>query len=479
MFKDAITMLALYVMPLLQIVGILSAVHAVMYVRSPRGVVAWVISLVTVPWIAIPLYWIFGRYRFQGYVKARRLGNSRLNALVREVNQKLEPARLDYDHPHQVHYNFYESLAGLKATNGNRITLLSNGEELFDTMFRAVESARHYVLIQFFIVNDDELGRRFQQLLMRKAEQEVKVYLLIDDIGSRRLPARYYRKLNASGVRAFPFRSSKGLIPRLQVNFRNHRKTVIVDGRMAYTGGFNIGNEYLGKTKKFGAWRDTHVEIVGPAVQSMQIPYLEDWYWITQEMLELEWVPRGAGPDNQDLLVVPTGPADDLETCHLFFLELIDSATDRLWICSPYFVPDQGLVKAIQRAAMRGVDVRILIPAKPDHLLVYLSAFSYFDEMFKVGVKLFRYQPGFMHQKVLLVDQRLASVGSANLDNRSCFLNFELGVLTADRVAVGEVESMLKNDFERSVAITSEEYHSRSFWFKFCVRSARILSPLQ
>jgi cardiolipin synthase len=207
--------------------------------------------------------------------------------------------------------------------------------------------------------------------------------------------------------------------------------------------------------------------------------FLEDWYWATHENPPLDWVPRPAPQSNQTTLVLPTGPGDDLETCGLFFVQMINSAQDRLWIASPYFVPDSQVIAALQLASLRGVDVRIMLPEHPDHLLIYLSSFSFLEETDKADVKVYRYQPGFMHHKVILVDDRLAAVGTANLDNRSFRLNFEISVLVDDPQFARQVAQMLTSDFERCKPAKPEDLLQRPFWFRVAVRLARLTAPLQ
>jgi len=267
---------------------------------------------------------------------------------------------------------------------------------------------------------------------------------------------------------------------RFQLNFRNHRKIVVTDGRVAWVGGHNVGDEYLGKDPKFGHWRDTHVRIEGPAVLKAQISFMEDWYWATDTFPEVSWDVRPA-PDGSDarVLIIPTGPADQLETCNLMFVHAINSATERIWIASPYFVPEHSVIVALQLAGLRGVDVRILIPDNPDHLSVYLAAYSYFDEAGQTGAKFYRYQDGFLHEKAMLVDDQVATIGTANFDNRSFRLNFEITAAIADPTFVGEVERMFEADFARSRLMQPGEYDRKPWYFRLGVRLARLTSPIQ
>lgn len=467
-----------FLLPLIHLVGLLHAVHAVMYVRTAQGAIAWAVSLVTFPYVAIPLYWVLGRNKFQGDVKLRRSGNREVNEVTREIRAAIAAHAVPPPEGLERWYRPLVSLSGLPLTGGNHTRLLINGDQTFRSMLEAIESARDYLLVQFFIVHNDRVGRVFQSAMIRKAQAGVAVYFLYDEIGSRKLSKRYLKALRDAGVSITAFDTTRGRGNRLQLNFRNHRKLLVVDGKEAFVGGLNLGDEYLHPTPRYGAWRDTHMAIRGPAVQSLELAFAQDWYWATHTLPTLRWeVAEEEGKTR--LLVLSSGPADDLETCELFFVNAIDMANERLWISSPYFVPDEAVVRSLQLAALRGVDVRILLPGRSDHFLVYLSAHSYYHEMQSAGVRLFRYRPGFMHQKVVLVDDHLAAVGTANLDNRSFRLNFETTIVAADNDFAARVAEMLKADFAESREVHTEEYSARPLWFRAAVRVARLMAPMQ
>jgi cardiolipin synthase len=369
-------------------------------------------------------------------------------------------------------------LTALPVTRGNHIELLVDGEATFDAIFAAIDSARDYLLVQFFIIHDDELGRKFQDRLIQRARAGVKIYFLYDEVGCHKLPGTWLGALRESGVRVEGFKTTRGKGNRFQLNFRNHRKLVIPDGREALTGGLNVGDEYMGHSKRFGPWRDTHARVRGPAVQAAQLTFVEDWYWATDEVPPLCWTPAAADAD-QRALVLATGPADEADRCSLAFIRAINSAKSRLWISSPYFVPDSTVLTALQLAALRGVEVRLLLPERTDHLLPMLSSFSYYESLALAGIELWRYQPGFLHQKALLVDDRLAAVGSVNVDYRSFHLNFELVVMVTDEEFCGQMEAMMKEDFARCRRVDLAEYQRRPWWFKTAVRLARLFSPVE
>jgi cardiolipin synthase len=275
-----------------------------------------------------------------------------------------------------------------------------------------------------------------------------------------------------------PFWTTQGLRNRFQINFRNHRKIVVVDGKTAFIGGHNVGDEYMGKNPDFGHWRDTHVKISGPAVQSVQVTFTEDWYWSAQDRPDIELRSRPDASGNMDAIVMPSGPASRLEVCSLMFVQLINCAEKRLWIASPYFVPNEAVATALQLAAIRGVDVRIMLPMRPDHLLVYLASWSYVYQMSFSGIRFFRYEEGFMHQKVTLVDDDLALVGTANVDNRSLYLNFEIGIIVNDTGFAAQVKSMLEADFSRCRESGIKDYENQTWVFKLGVRLSHLFSPV-
>jgi cardiolipin synthase len=457
--------------------GVLNAIHAILKVRTPQAALGWALGLVTFPYFAIPLYWIFGRTKFIGYRCAVTDVRGPLHSVAQEAAAATEPFAVDSDLADKM-ARWRKLLTTLPETHGNHVELLVDGDATFAAIFAEIDSARDYLLVQFFIVHDDGLGRKLQQHLIQRARAGVKIYFLYDEVGCHKLPRHWLRVLRESGARVEGFKTTRGWGNRFQLNFRNHRKLVIADGRVALTGGLNVGDEYLGRSKRFGPWRDTHLRLRGPAVQAAQLAFVEDWRGATDEVPVLCWTPTPADAD-QRALVLATGPADAAELCSLAFIRAVNSARRRLWISSPYFVPDSTVLTALQLAALRGVEVRILLPSRADHILPMLSSYSYYESLGFAGIELWRYQPGFLHQKALLVDDQLAAVGSINVDYRSFHLNFELVVMVTDNRFAAEVEGMMSADFDRSRREDLGEYANRPWWFRTAVRLSRLLSPVQ
>lgn len=458
-------------------VGLFHVFHAVMNVRTSQGTIAWVLSLLTLPFIALPLYWLVGRTRFQKTVGGRRETDDRLKKLGESMYRHLRKYEVDLPED-DAFERAARQLGGLPFTRGNSFELLIDGEETFPRIFEVIASANKYLCVNFFIVKNDVIGLKFKHALIERAQAGVRIYFLYDGIGSHTLPRSYVRDLQAAGIECRAFGVNRYWWSRLQLNFRNHRKIVIADGRVALTGGLNVGDEYVGFTQQFGRWRDTHLSIRGPVVQAVQMVFLEDWYWASGDVPELVWE-HEAEPENQIGAIIPTGPSDPVDSWQLVIAEAANSSRERLWIASPYFVPDEGVLTALQTAALRGVDVRILIPEKSDHLLVWLSAFSYYENSLPIGIKIFRYFDGFLHQKVMLIDRRLAAVGTANLDNRSARLNFEITAFSSDAKFVREVGDMLAEDFGKSRLAEMKDLTERPLWFRVAVRIARLFSPVQ
>jgi cardiolipin synthase len=336
------------------------------------------------------------------------------------------------------------------------------------------------VIFQFYIIRADGLGTRVKDKLIAKAREGVRVYFLYDEVGSHSLPKSHRKELRDAGVRVSAFNTTQGLRNRFQINFRNHRKIVVVDGHTTWIGGHNVGDEYLGLDPEFGPWRDTHVKIVGPAAIFAQAHFLADWYWATRELPEFRWGfdPQRAVED-RNALVLGTSPADSRDSAQLFFVHALNAAKKSIWIATPYFVPDEAVIAALQLAVLRGVEVKVIVPENPDSLLVQLSAFSFVDELGDDGIQFYSYTEGFMHQKVTLIDDAVSTIGTANFDNRSFRLNFEITAVILDKDFAAEVKRMLEADLARSVPLDPEILRQKPFYFRLGVRIARLMAPIQ
>ncbi|CTQ76733.1 cardiolipin synthase [Roseibium alexandrii] len=447
--------------------------RAIKSARTPQGSVGWVVFLISAPYVAVPVYLFLGHHKYAGYLTARR------DSLTIRQDIDTWGAR-NAPEPDQVNptYKVFEQIAELPIVGGNGVDLLIDGKETFPALFDAIDQAAHYILIQYYIVNDDELGRELKDHLIAAVGRGVTVRMMIDGVGCIKLPTKFIEELQSGGVQIIDPKTVRGPKTRFQLNLRNHRKTVVIDGTIGFTGGLNVGNEYKGLDPKFGPWRDTHARFTGPIVSQLQLVFAEDWSFLTSENLigHLNWETNHA-LDNMAALLVPTGPGDKLDTGSMMFLSAIVAAKRRVWIASPYFVPDTVILAALKQAALRGVEVKILVPDFADHQIPWHAAFAYFDEVIEVGCEIWRYKEGFMHQKVVLVDDDLAAIGTANMDNRSFRLNFETMVLLFHKKAAHQIQEMLQADFLKSYRLETP-LAQQSHKIRIGAPIARLFSPL-
>ena len=457
--------------------GLISAVDSLMRTRTSQGAIAWIVALITFPWLSVPRT---GSSAARSSTAIERCGNNSTPArgADRIDAEVLAPFVRDVSASHDALAG--AQLAKLDYLTGNAVELLIDGRETFPSILSGIDAAKDYILVQFFIIHDDEIGRALKDRLIAAARQGRRVWLLYDEIGSKDLPAAYLDELRSAGVQARSFHTTRGAMNRFQLNFRNHRKIVVVDGVHGWVGGLNVGDEYLGKSTRLPNWRDTHMKLTGPATLELQISFIEDWRWATDETLDLPCRPCAADGGDATVFVLPTGPADRLESASLDDPGgRSTQPTNASGSPSPYLLPDEGVIGALHLAALGGVDVRIVIPDRSDRKLVYYGAFAFVGALIESGVGVYRYQPGFLHEKVFLVDDRLAGVGTANLDNRSFRLNFEVTALVSDAKFIADVERMLESDFSRSRRMTAEEVRTKSWWFRALARASYLLAPIQ
>jgi cardiolipin synthase len=371
-------------------------------------------------------------------------------------------------------------------SRGNAIDFYHEGLPAFEAMLEAIRGAKHHVHLETFIFRTDETGEVFLKALAEKARQGVQVRLLYDAMGSHRLWHRRLRDLLDAGGLSSVFLPMNPFRRRLQVNMRNHRKITVVDGEVGFVGGLNIGDEYIGKDPRFGFWRDTHLRVRGPAVADLQHVFAEDWNFASGERLAdpdpveasgaYFHAQRAGGPYLAQ--VIDSGPDRDLKGIREIYFAAILNARRRVWIASPYFVPDAGLRDALRLAGYLGLDVRLLCQYRPDKWLPQYAAQYYWGELVNAGVKVYQYTRGMMHSKVMLVDDDWASVGTANLDNRSLHLNFEVNCLIYARQAVAELEEAFLRDLQTAIRLDRAVYGRRPFTTRLLENACRLLSPV-
>jgi cardiolipin synthase len=364
-------------------------------------------------------------------------------------------------------------------TMGNWITPYQEGAVAFEAMLAVVRTARHHVHLETFIFQPDAVGRQFLDTLTQAARRGVEVRLLYDAMGTYRLSRALLQPLKNAGGNSSVFLPINPLRRRIQINMRNHRKILVVDGRTAFAGGLNVGDEYRSRSARFGYWRDTQVRLEGPAVAGLQRIFAEDWDFAANENLQdPDYFPHPQADGPCAVQVVESGPDREVKAIREIYFAAILRARQRVWIASPYFIPDAGLLDALCLAGYLGVDVRLLTQYHPDKWIPYFAARYYFDAVLRAGVKVYQYTKGMLHSKVIMVDGLWASVGTANLDNRSMYLNFEVNCLVYAPPAVAELEAAFRQDLADAIQLERGVYARRPFSGRLLDNACRLLSPI-
>lgn len=447
--------------------------------RDSISALAWCLLVILVPLFGAVLFFLFGYQNVQRPLKRKRAHRRRYRE--RQVDGPLPGKRIQDGHPVDGYERLGELAVRLGASptvGGNEVEFFTEGRPAFDAMIAAIDGAKHHVHLESFIFRSDRLGRQFLDLLARKARAGVEVRLLTDGIGTRGLRWWHTRDARRAGVKVIAFLPVSLIRRRLQVNLRNHRKLLICDGRVGFAGGLNVGVEYLGEGP-LGRWRDTHLRIQGPSVEAMQRVFVEDWDFAAGEpLLGNKYFPDLPPAGDVAAQVIASGPDEELKPIREIYFAAIAKSRKRLWITSPYYVPDQGIRDALCMAAMSDVDVRLLLPQQPDHLIAHFAARYYLPDLLQAGVKVYMYRPGFIHAKVVLMDGQWASVGSANLDNRSLLLNFEANCLFHGAKVVSRLEEQFRRDLEDSVLIDRKDFAKRPLAGRLAENICRLFAPV-
>jgi cardiolipin synthase len=445
--------------------------------KEPTSAVAWCLAVLLMPLVGALLFWMFGYNRVHRQVRKKRAHHAHFRQLhppqAREADQQAEAQPAVPDVARQaLHANAYP------VSFGNAVVLHHDTNEAFVALLDAIRQARHHVHLEFFSVHGDETGTRLLELLADKARAGVEVRLLLDAVGNLYLRGRCLAPLRGAGGKVAYFFPLNRLRSLVQLNLRNHRKIVVVDGRVGFTGGMNIGDAYLGKIPSIGYWRDEFFRMEGPAVAGLQRTFTEDWDFTTQEALTGTAYFPDLSPTGDAVVQVAAGGPDQEISCirEIYFMGMV-SACERLWIASPYFVPDQGLLDALRLARYRGVDVRLLSILRPDHYLSFYAGRYYFTQLLDMGIKVYQYCRGMMHSKYMLVDGQWGLVGSANLDIRSLRLDFEAGVLLHSSALVADMEAAFCRDLEASEQLEKKTFAGRSLATRLLENACRLLAP--
>ena len=462
---------AFWLLSFFHLLGVVFSLHALQQRHSPQGTIAWILGLNLLPYIAIPLYLALGAERIHRHTE-ERLPTNAVAFMLKGIRQELE-----YTPPGSLSRTLTRH-TGIPPCSGNKVTLLQDGRDTYAALAEAINKAHSSILIEFFIIRSDSVGNRLRKLLKKKADAGVQVYMIYDEIGSHKLPQGYLKILRKSGVNIASFNGRRFWWSSfLRINYRNHRKLVIIDSTEAYLASLNVGLEYI-KTPGKTYWRDTFAHMRGPIVSQCLLSFAEDWQRATGENIcHLASSQQVEGTTRCQL--IPSGPDDSpMNGWQLTLLEMAARARRRLWLTSPYFVPGAAVFAALTAASQRGVNVKILVPQKSDNLLANMALLTYLPELQSAGIHILAYTPGFLHEKIALADDDVCSIGTANLDERSLQLNFELTLVMEDKMMAETVEQLLLQDMNQSRPMLSSQWEETPFFSRIAAHLCRLLSPI-
>ncbi len=475
------TNLLLGTLTLLGYVLTLALVPVVVLTKKPAPVstVAWVMAIVTMPFVGALAFLIFGINRVARRVSVRQAAAEKIMRGLPQLasHHLLERNRLNATQREMLQLT--ERVAETRATTGNRVNLFPETPEAFAAIEAAIHSAQHSIHLEYYIWQPDRIGTRIRDQLIERAKAGVSVRFLYDALGSMRLTEHFLQPMREAGIRVAPFVPGRSLRERWSINLRSHRKIVLVDGSIGFTGGMNVGDEYLGENAHFGYWRDTHLQLIGPAVLQLQEVFATDWYFATGE--EIDVTEHFPAPDNAgriDAHVLAGGPDREESVFHTAYFGAINTARERITLATSYFVPTDALCTALKTAAYRGVKVRVLVSGPVTYWTSYHACRSFYDELLDAGVEVYEYRRGQQHAKTITIDGCWSMVGTANFDARSVFLNFEVGLSLYDRSLAEQLEFHFERDLEFSVRIDNDVWRRRSTWERLKENSCRMFSPV-
>ena len=453
--------------------------------RSPNNIIAWTLILYIAPFIGFIVFLLVGRKMNKSNMFG--IKNAEIKVLEKYNRQVKERAQI------QIENNNFKSIDMIMALetmdyspyrDDNEVCMYSDGKEFFNALIKSLSKAKKSINIEFYIFKNDDIGTKILDILEEKAKNGVEVRLLYDSVGSRLLNRDVLKKLRAVGGKTGEFFPSWLKFINLNMNFRNHRKIVVIDNKIGFVGGFNVGDEYLGKDKKFGYWRDTHIKFKGSAVKDLNLRFLADWRYATKEEVDLSHVleisDENIGEPNIGMQIVSSGPnLNDRYEIKLAYLKMIQRAKKYLYIQSPYLIIDKSIADSLKLASASGVDVRIMIPGKGDHPFVYWANLVYAGELLEYGVKIYHYDKNaFLHAKTIVIDDEICSIGTANMDTRSFELNFEVNAFIYSETISKQQKGEFKKDIFKCEELTLEKYKNRSRGVKIKESLSRLFSDV-
>lgn len=453
--------------------------------KNPSATLAWIMILFLLPVVGIIFYFLFSQnIARQRIFSLTKYEEAVISASLNEQISSIKSGEFNFTNPESKKWRdmirLHQTYGNAYFTQDNKVTILTDGLHKFKSLLNDIENAKESINIMYFIIKNDSMGRQLIDALTAKALEGIQVRLLIDAMGSRQIHHKTLEPFKKAGGQYAFFFPPKFKFLNMKLNYRNHRKLVVIDGFIGYLGGFNVGNEYVGKKKKFGFWRDTHIRITGSCVQDMNARFLLDWRFASKEKIEIAQVFYSEQQHNgtSGVQIVSSGPDSTKEEIKQGYLKMISSAKKNIYIQTPYFVPDASILESLKTAVLSGVDVRIMIPCMPDHMFVYWATYSYIGILLNIGAKIYIYDNGFLHAKTLCVDGEVASIGSANFDIRSFRLNFEANAFIYDAAEAYKLEAIFETDITKSHELTKHLYRNRPLIIKVKESISRLLSDL-
>lgn len=443
--------------------------------RNPLKTISWVLVLLLLPLVGLIIYYFFGEdSRKQRLISRKMHKELSRNAIEHQDSyEKIAPPD-----EHKPLINLLDRTGQDPLYGGNEVTFYSDGKDKFDALLEELDKAQDHIHIQYYIFLDDHIGHRVRDLLVKKVREGVKVRLLYDDVGAWKARRKFFKEMQAQGVDVQPFLKVAFKLLTSRVNYRNHRKIVIIDGCVGFVGGMNVADRYIDGVS-FGLWRDSHIKIEGKAVVGLQISFLIDWYSSRRELLSSKsYFPPLENKGDNLIQLVTSGPVGQFKDIHLGILQAINNAKDSIFIQTPYFVPTDSLLLSIQMAAMRGVDVRLMLPRRSDTTFVQIATMSFLKEMLDAKVSVYFFEAGFLHSKLMVIDDSLTITGSANMDVRSFEHNFEIDAFIYNEKTCTKAKDIFYKDMDQSTLLSVEEWESRSRAKKFKESVIRMFSPL-
>jgi len=450
--------------------------------RDPTKTIIWLLILGALPVLGALLYVLFGHVvRKHQLSRHKQLRQEQTEEILKDLQVRPRAENIDQAGTIPMNKKLTKLLlkdADAPLTLNNRSEVLTNGQETFKALFTALEGAKDHIHLEFFIFHNDAIGQDILKLLIRKASEGVKIRVLVDGLVNRSLKKRF-RELKNVGVEAEGFYPVRFPFLSRQLNLRNHRKIVVVDGRVGFLGGLNVGDEYLSRNKKIGFWRDTFLKLEGDSVNFLQTVFLNDWNGVThQNINDPLYYPRPQHFGHEMTQIAATGPDSDWGSMLQIFFVALTSAEDSIYIETPYFIPDEGSIMALKTAALSGLDVRIILQGVPDHKITFWASLSYVEGLLEAGVRIYQYQKGILHAKILILDGKIGVVGSTNFDIRSFSLDFEISAFIYNCKFAQRLEQDFHQDLANSKEILLEEYRQRPLSNRVKESSARLFSPL-